>query len=58
MSVFIRLIIMKMKIKMKNRAHRYDIYRLSSTNRYKYSKYKKSLSIVMLKCIKQHLSNI
>ena len=47
-----------MKIKMKNRAYRYDIYRPRSINRYKYSKYKKSLSIVMLKCIKQHLSNI
>ena len=43
LSVFMRLIIMKKKIKMKNISHRYDIDRPRSR---------------MLICIKQHLSNI
>ena len=54
----IRLIIMKMKMKMKNRSHRYDINRPRSRHGHKYSKYKKCLSMMMLICIKQHLSNI
>ena len=41
-------------IKMKNRSHRYDIKRPHGQ---KYSKYKKCLSIMMLICIKHHLSN-
>ena len=51
----IRLIMMKMEMKMKNRSHRYE------TNRPKprHSKYKKCLNIMMLiLCNKQHLSNI
>ena len=45
-------------MKMKNRSHRYDIYRPRSRNEHKYSKYKKCLGMMMIKCIKQHLSNI
>ena len=47
-----------MKMKIKNRSHRYDINRPRSKYGHKYSKYKTFLSIVMLICIKQHLSNI
>ena len=54
----IRLIIMKMEMQMKNRSHRYDIDRPKCWHGHKYSKYKKRLSMVMLMCIKQHLSNI
>ena len=45
-------------MQMKNRSHRYDIDRPKSWHGHKYSKYKKRLSMVMLMCIKQHLSNI
>ena len=48
----VRLIIKKMKMKMKNRSHRYDINRLRSRHGHKYSKYKKSLCMMMLLCIK------
>ena len=44
----IRFIIMKMRIKMKNRSHRYDIKRLSSRHGHKYSRYKNSLTMMML----------
>ena len=40
-SVFIRLIIIKMNMKMKKRSHRYDIKRPRSMQGHKYSKYKK-----------------
>ena len=49
----IRVIMMKIRMKMKNRSHRYDINRPKYTN--KYTKY---LSMTMLTCSKQHLSNI
>ena len=39
-------------MKMKNRPHRNDI------NRPKPNKYKKCLNMMLLICIKQHLSNI
>ena len=52
----IRLIIMKMKMKIKNRSYRYDISRFR--HGHKYSTYKKCLRIMMLICIKQHLSYI
>ena len=39
---FMRLIIMKIKIKMKNRSHRYDISRPRSRQGQNYSKYKVS----------------
>ena len=40
------------------RLHRYDIDRARSSHGHKYSKHKKCLSMMMLICIKQHLSNI
>ena len=52
------LIKMKMKINMKNRSYRYDINGLRSRQGHKYSKYMKRLSMMMLKCMKHHLSNI
>ena len=54
----IRLIIMKIEMKMKNTSHRYDINRTRSSHEHKYSKYKKHLSMMILTCITQHLSNI
>ena len=45
----VRLIITKMKMKLRNRSHRYDINRPRSRHGPRYSKYKKCL---------QHLSNI
>ena len=62
----IRLIVMKMKMKMKNRSRIYDINlgthtrksRPRSRHGHEYSKYKKFLSMMMLICIKQYLSNI
>ena len=44
--------------KWKKRSHKYDINRPWSRYWHKYSKYKKCLSMIMLICIKQHLSNI
>ena len=46
-----------MKI-MKNRSHKCDMSRLRSRHVQKYSEYKKCLSMIMLTCIKQYLSNI
>ena len=54
-----RLMIMKkIKMKMKNRLHRYVINRPRSRHQRKYSKYKKCLSIMMRIRIKQHLGSI
>ena len=53
-----RLIRMKMKVRMENRSSRYDINRPRSRHWYKYSKYKKRLSIIMLIRIKQQLCTI
>ena len=53
----IRLIIMKIKMKMKNRSHRRDINRPRSRHGQKYSKSKKCLIMTMLTFVKQHLSN-
>ena len=39
-------------------SHRYDINRPKSRHGHKYSKYKKCLSMVMLRCINQQTSNI
>ena len=51
--------LMKMKMrKIKNRSQRYDINRPRTRYRHKYAKYKLYLSIIMVICIKQHLSNI
>ena len=49
----VRLIILKMK--MKNRSHRYNINRCRSIHWHKYSVCKKCLTMMMLICIKQHL---
>ena len=49
---------MKKKTKMKNRSHRYDKNRPKNRHGQKKSKYKKCLSMMMLLCIKQQLSNI
>ena len=54
----IPLIMMKRKMKMKNRSHRYDISRPRSSHGHKYGKYKKCLSMMMLIWIKHHLSKI
>ena len=54
----IQLIIIKMEMKMKIRSHRQDINRPRPIHGHKYSKYRKCLSMIMLICIKQHLSNI
>ena len=45
-------------MKMKNKTHKYDINKPRSRHNHKCSKCKKSLSMMMLICIKQHLSNI
>ena len=47
-----RLIIMKMKSKVKNRSHRYDINRPRARPEYKCSEYKKCLTMMILICIK------
>ena len=49
---------MKMRLKMKNRSSRYDINRPRLRHGDKYTKYKICLDIMMVICIKQHLSNI
>ena len=49
---------MKMNMKMKNRSHRYNINRPVSRHGHKYIKYKKRLSMMMLTCVRQRLSNI
>ena len=47
-----------MRLKMKNRSHGYNITRPRPTHGHKYTIYKMCLSLMMTKCIKQHLSNI
>ena len=49
---------MTMKTKMKNISHRYCINRPKGRHGHKYTKDKKYLRMIMLICIKQHLSNI
>ena len=49
---------LKMRLKMKNRLHRYDINRPRPRHRDKYSKYKMFFTTMMDICVKQHLSNI
>ena len=49
---------MKMRLKMKNRSHKYDINRPRARNGRKYTEYNMCLSTLMDICIKQHLSNI
>ena len=45
-------------MEMENRSYRYDINRPRSRHGHKYTKYEKCLSMIMVMCIKQHLSNI
>ena len=40
-----------------NKSHRYDINRSRPRHGHKYIKFKMCLGIMMVKCIKQHLSN-
>ena len=47
-----------MRKEAKNRIHRYDINRPRPRHGYKYTKYRISFSMMMVICIKQHLSNI
>ena len=56
----IRSVTIKMKLKMKisHRSHRRNINKPNPRHGHKYTKYKICLSIMMVICIKQHLSNI
>ena len=47
-----------MKMKIKNRSHRYIIDKPKPRHGQKYSKYKVCLTMIIFTCIKQHLSNI
>ena len=47
-----------MRLKIKNRSHRYDINRPRPRHGHKYTKYKMCLCILMLACIKQHVNKI
>ena len=51
------LIIMKMRLKMKNGSHRYDINRTRSRHGHKYTKYKMCLSMMIVMCSKQQINN-
>ena len=48
----------KMRLKIKNRSQKYDINRTRSRYGQKYTKYKICLGMMMIICMKQHLSNI
>ena len=52
------LMAMKTRLEMKNRSHRYDINRSRPRHKHTYTKYKMYLSMMLVICIKQHLSNI
>ena len=52
------MITMKMTLKIKNRSHRYDANKTRPRHAYEYTKYKMCLSMMMVTCSKQHLSNI
>ena len=52
------LIIMKMRVKMKNRSHRYDINRARPRHGHEYTKYKFCLSTMVVMSNKQQLGNI
>ena len=58
MNEITQLIVMKMRMKMTNRSHKYDKNRTRPRHGYKYAKYKMYLSMLMVMCNKQHLSNI
>ena len=52
------LILMKVRLTMKNISHRYDINKPRSGQGHKYTKCKMCLSMMMIVYAKQHLSNI
>ena len=52
------LITMKMRLKMRNGSHRYKINRTRRRYGHMYTKYRMCLSMMMIMCNKQHLSNI
>ena len=49
---------MKMRLKMKNRSQGYEMNRPRPRHGHKYTIYKMCVGIMMVICIKQHLSNI
>ena len=49
---------MRMRLEMKNGSYIYDINIPRPGHRHKYTKYKICFSVMMVLCIKQHLSNI
>ena len=49
---------MKMRLKIKNRLHRYDINKPRYRHGHKHTKYKICLIMKMVVCTKLHLSNI
>ena len=49
---------MKIRLKMKNRSHRYETNRLRPRHGHKYTICKMCLSIMIVIYVKQHLSNI
>ena len=49
---------MKMRLRIKNKSHRYDINRLRPKHGHKSAKHKMCLIIMMVRGIKQHLSKI
>ena len=56
--VVLCLVMMKMRLKIKNRSQKYYINRPTSKHGHNSTKYKMCFSITMLICTKQHLSNI
>ena len=52
------LVITKMRLKIKNGSYSYNINRTNPRDGHKYAKYKMYLSMAMVMCNKQHLSNI
>ena len=58
MYLFIWLFMRKMRPNIKNRSHRYSIYRTRPRYVHKYTQFEMCLSMMILICIKQHLSKI
>ena len=52
----ISLTIIKMRVKMKNRSHRYDINRTRPRHGYEYTKYEMCFSMMIVMCNKQKLN--
>ena len=51
-------ILVIMYVENKKRSHRYDINRFEHRHGHRYTKYKLCLSMMILICIKQNLSNV